>query len=251
MTLLAGGVPSIAGGGAVGVLAAHYSLTVVGREQVAGRDADVVAARRPDAKTGDPDAARFWLDRASGLVLRREVYSKIAIEEQELQAYYQEHLADFKRPSRFRIRELVIPKGATADEQTAAKARLESIQVRLKEGASFEALVKEHSSAPSRATGGDLGWLPKGVLRPSLEEAALALKPEEISAPLETDKDFYLVQLVASELEAVRPFEEVRESLLEKLQEPKAQNAIENYLGNLRTRANIRYLVPREDILKG
>ena len=76
MTLLAGGVPSIAGGGAVGVLAAHYSLTVVGREQVAGRDADVVAARRPDAKTGDPDAARFWLDRASGLVLRREVYDE-------------------------------------------------------------------------------------------------------------------------------------------------------------------------------
>lgn len=76
MTLLAGGVPSIAGGGAVGVLAAHYSLAVVGSEQVAGRDVDVVAARRPDATPGDHDTARFWLDRQSGLVLRREVYDE-------------------------------------------------------------------------------------------------------------------------------------------------------------------------------
>jgi sigma-E factor negative regulatory protein RseB len=76
LTVLAGGTPSIAAGGAVGVLAAHYSLTVVGTDRVAGRDADVVAARRPDARRGDPDAARFWLDRASGLVLRREVYDR-------------------------------------------------------------------------------------------------------------------------------------------------------------------------------
>lgn len=76
LTVLAGGSPSIATGGAVGVLAAHYSLSVVGTDRVAGRVADVVAARRTDARRGDPDAARFWLDRASGLVLRREVYDR-------------------------------------------------------------------------------------------------------------------------------------------------------------------------------
>ena len=38
--------------------------------------ADVVVARRPGAPATAPDAARFWLDRESGLVLRREVYDR-------------------------------------------------------------------------------------------------------------------------------------------------------------------------------
>jgi sigma-E factor negative regulatory protein RseB len=74
VTLLAAGAPSIAGGGAVGLLVRHYSLSVVASGVVAGRPVDVVAARRPGAAAADHDAARFWLDRATGLVLRREVY---------------------------------------------------------------------------------------------------------------------------------------------------------------------------------
>jgi sigma-E factor negative regulatory protein RseB len=76
MTLLAAGAPSIADGGIVGLLAAHYSLRVVGEDTVAGRAVDVIAARRPGARSTAHDTARFWLDRASGLVLRREVYDR-------------------------------------------------------------------------------------------------------------------------------------------------------------------------------
>ena len=47
------------------------------------------------------------------------------------------------------------------------------------------------------------------------------------------------------------PFAEVKAKILEKLQEPKAQNAIEAYLNGLRVRANIRYMVPKDLILKG
>ena len=63
--------PSLLGVGAVGLIARHYSLDTAGTAHVAGRLSDVVEARRPGT-TGL--AARFWLDRASGLVLRREVY---------------------------------------------------------------------------------------------------------------------------------------------------------------------------------
>jgi sigma-E factor negative regulatory protein RseB len=60
----------------VGLLVQHYSLSVVGSDVVAGRPVDVIAARRPAAAAGDHDVARFWLDRSSGLVLRREVYDR-------------------------------------------------------------------------------------------------------------------------------------------------------------------------------
>jgi parvulin-like peptidyl-prolyl isomerase len=77
------------------------------------------------------------------------------------------------------------------------------------------------------------------------------LKPGQVSASIETDKDVYLVQLIALEDAPMKSFAEVKAKILEKLQEPKAQNAIEQYLANLRMRANIRYLVPKDQIVKG
>jgi hypothetical protein len=59
------------------------------------------------------------------------------------------------------------------------------------------------------------------------------------------------VQLISAELDLVKPFSEVRPQILEKLQQPKAENAIQNYLQGLRVRANIRYQVPKEQIFKG
>ena len=51
-------------------LADSYSLSVSGTDQCAGRSATVV-----DAHAGDGSlAGRFWVDRATGVLLRREVY---------------------------------------------------------------------------------------------------------------------------------------------------------------------------------
>jgi parvulin-like peptidyl-prolyl isomerase len=194
--------------------------------------------------------ARSKQDLLKQEVLRRDVFSKVAVDEQELLAYYQEHRPEFQLPGRFRIRELVLPKGVTPEEQKDTEDRLAEIQAELKKGTPFEALVK-YSSAPSKSTGGDLGWLAKGVLRPDLEQAVLALKPGQVSAPVITDKDICLMQLTESELDKVQPFAEVRAGILAKLQEPKAQNAVETYIQSLRIRANIRYIVPRDTILKG
>ncbi len=215
-------------------------------------DADLERALKSSLGVGLPDYLKqLKQQEVQRMVLGREVYSKVAIEDQELRAYYEDHKDEYKQPSRFRVRELVISKGATPEEQAQARATLEKVQAELKAGKTFEELAKAYSASPSKATGGDLGWMGKGLMRASVEQAALALKPGAVSAPLETDKDLLLLQLIASEDEGAKPFEEVKPQLLQKLQEPKAQNALENYLNDLRIRSNIRFLVPRETILKG
>lgn len=55
------------------LLRAHYVLTLTGTATEAGRLADVVTLDRPDGTI----AGRFWLDRASALPLRREVYDNL------------------------------------------------------------------------------------------------------------------------------------------------------------------------------
>jgi parvulin-like peptidyl-prolyl isomerase len=185
------------------------------------------------------------------ILIGQEVYRKVPVEDQEARLYYNEHQSDFKTPARFRVRELIISKGATSEERESAKASLEKIKADLKNGASFESLVKDYSTSLSKGTGGDLGWTEKGLLLKPIEDAALTLKPDEISDAIETDKDYILIQLVASELEGFKPFEAVKEEIVYKLREPKADNALQHYLQSQRIRANIRYIVPKEQIIKG
>jgi sigma-E factor negative regulatory protein RseB len=66
-----GDVPDVVGfaKGTLALLASHYETAVEGDGDVAGRDAEIVAVRRP----GQSPTARFWIDRATHLPLRREV----------------------------------------------------------------------------------------------------------------------------------------------------------------------------------
>lgn len=228
------------------------SIDGIKKENNFATDADLERALKGSLGIGLPEFMKRQKQQATQqFVLQREVFSKVAVEDNELRAYYEDHKDEYRMPSRFRLRELVLAKGATVEEQTEARKKLEAIQAELKGRKSFEELARLHSTSPSKATGGDLGWMNKGFLRASIEEAAVKLKPEQVSAPIETDKDLYLVQLIALEDSPVKTFAEVKAKILEKLQEPKAQNAMEQYLANLRMRANIRYLVPKEQILKG
>ncbi|WP_243384449.1 peptidylprolyl isomerase [Geothrix alkalitolerans] len=228
------------------------SIDGIKKENNFATDADLERALKTSLGIGLPEFMKRQKQQATQqYVLQREVFSKVAVEDNELRAYYEDHKDEYRLPSRFRIRELVLAKGATPEELAATRAKLAEIQAALKAGKSFEELARQNSVSPSKATGGDLGWMNKGFLRASIEEAAVKLKPEQVSAPIETDKDIYLIQLIALEDAPVKDFAEVKAKILEKLQEPKAQNAIEQYLANLRMRANIRYLVPKEQILKG
>ena len=179
-------------------------------------------------------------------LLYQEVYRRVPIEEQEARLYYNEHQAEYSQAAKFRVRELVIPKAAGNGPDAAET--LAKVREGLKEGVPFEALVKEHSGSLSGVLGGDLGWTEKGLLLPAVEDAALALAPDEVSDVIETDKDYIFVQLMAKETAGAKPFEAVKAQIMDKLREPKARNALQQYLQAQRLRANIRYMVPREQI---
>lgn len=53
----------------IALLLDHYRVNLLPPARVVGRAADVVGVQRP----GGGEAARFWVDRATGLVLRREL----------------------------------------------------------------------------------------------------------------------------------------------------------------------------------
>ncbi len=71
-------------------------------------------------------------------------------------------------------------------------------------GADFVVLARERSlDLATRDNGGDLGWFPRGLVDPDLENAAFALQPGEISDPILLSDGYHILQVV--EREAWRP----------------------------------------------
>lgn len=86
------------------------------------------------------------------------------------------------------------------------KEEAQAIADRLEQGAGFEAVAGELSEDDAtREDGGDLGWFPRGLVEPELEEAAFALQPGEVSEPVFYGDAYHVVQVVERESERRLP----------------------------------------------
>lgn len=84
----------------------------------------------------------------------------------------------------------------TEAEQKALE-KAEQIHKELLLGADFAEMSRKHSDDPgSREHGGEMGYMPEGVLVPEYEEAALKLSEGEFTEPIKTKFGYHIIQLI-------------------------------------------------------
>ncbi len=106
---------------------------------------------------------------------------------------------------------------ADAQVQRLAQEKAADIAVRARaQGADFAALAREFSDdIGSKAQGGDLGWVEKGLTQPAFETALFAMADTQISDPVKTDEGYHVIQLREVQAERSKAFEEVQAELAE------------------------------------
>jgi peptidyl-prolyl cis-trans isomerase SurA len=122
-----------------------------------------------------------------------------------------------------------------------ARRKLVELKERLaNKAASFAELARLYSNDGSAAKGGDLGWLYPGDTVPEFERAMDALKPGEISDPVESPFGYHLIQVIERKTDDVSQ-ERQRKQARQALRERKIEEATEEWLRQLRDRAYVEY----------
>ena len=141
---------------------------------------------------------------------RANLMDQVSLTDEALRTFYTNRADLFSQPERRRLSHILI---TTEDGDTAAaREAIQAIQARLETGEDFSELAQTLSQDPgSAAQGGDLGYLSPDVFVKPFESAALALTVTgEVSAPVETQFGFHLLQLtelveqVTPELETIK-----------------------------------------------
>jgi len=165
--------------------------------------------------------------------MAKVVTKDIEITGKDVEQYYELVKGKYTVPEQARARHIMIKtsKTSTDEEKRNAKARAEEILERLKKGEDFAKVAEQYSEDPkSRVKGGDLGYLPRGKMPKSLENAAFTLKPGELSGVIETDFGFHILKVEDIKAARTKTLEEVNSLLSDELKNQTAKNRVNEFL---------------------
>lgn len=122
-----------------------------------------------------------------------------------------------------------------------AKRKLMELKERLdNKAAKFEDLARLVSNDGSAAKGGDLGWLYPGDTVPEFEAAMNALKPGEVSQPVESSFGYHLIEVLERKSDDVSK-ERQRNAARQAIRERKLAEAVEDWQREVRDRAYVEF----------
>ncbi len=137
--------------------------------------------------------------------LRRKKSAGITVTYGEVMAYYAANREKIPQiPEEVSLSQILKYPQVTQENKAQPLATIERILKELKGGADFAVMAKQYSQDPGSAqAGGDLGFIPKGQLIPSFENAAYALNEGQISNVVETRYGYHIIQLLSKELNSI------------------------------------------------
>lgn len=156
---------------------------------------------------------------------KESFFDQVEVSDEELRELYQKQIANLAEQRRA-AHILIETGGELSDDE--AKAKIDEIATRVKNGDDFAAVAKEASQDPGSANeGGDLGFAGPGVYDPAFEDALYALNEGEVSAPVKSEFGWHIIKLLGVQSPEVPAFESLKPQLVREL---KAQQVEQRFV---------------------
>lgn len=165
-------------------------------------------------------------------ILHTQVQQRVArgvqVSEADERALYNQEYAG-GGPAEAHLR-LIFLRAGDDEERAAAQKKMNGLLEKIRGGADFGEIAKEHTQGPAAGQGGDVGFLKKGQMIPAVEEAAFTLDAGEISEPIVVPQGVFLIQVLERRGGGTVSFEDVRGEIRERIFAQRAQKAFEAWL---------------------
>jgi peptidyl-prolyl cis-trans isomerase D len=159
--------------------------------------------------------------------------------QQEIEAYYNSHLADYQQPEQAKARHILISVAPNADAKTdaAARAKAEMIQKQLQNGGSWNDLARKYSDDPgSKNAGGELGFFKRGQMVPEFDNAAFTQPINQISI-VKSNFGYHVLQVEDRQQAHTQPLNEVLPQIQATLIRQRTADVEENFARQLASEA--------------
>lgn len=172
-------------------------------------------------------------------LLKKKLNADAKLTDEELKKYYEANKEKFKKEKEINTRHILVK---TEEEAKQIKEKLQS-------GEDFAELAKKYSIDPNaKATGGEVGFHPKGTVLPEYEEAAFKLtKVGQVSSIVKSQFGYHIIRLDGAKPPAYVPFDEVKDFIKQQLVQEKQKEFVEKYIDDLKKAAKIKI---NDDLLK-
>jgi peptidyl-prolyl cis-trans isomerase C len=154
---------------------------------------------------------RFWIDQAVSEILARNYLEAkardVVVTDAALEEFYTAHPDLFTTTGRVKVRHILVRSREDAD----------AVLREARAGEDFEQLAATRSiDAGTRANGGDLGWIARGLMVKPFEDLVFSTKKGAVGGPVETTLGFHVVKIDEVEAPALPKFVAIKSAIKEK-----------------------------------
>jgi parvulin-like peptidyl-prolyl isomerase len=187
--------------------------------------------------------------RLAQLYVTDKVDPTVTVSDADAKAFYEANKEDLRHFAQVKVRGVFIaaPPGIGEKENAEAKARAEEVRRLIVAGEDFGKVARKYSDDMSKANGGELGWMDAGFVA-SLASAfgtdLTKLEPGDTSPVLRGKFGYWVAQIEAKRPAGPVPFDEIKDSLTDKVREAKVHDATAAIVKERRAKATIAALDP-------
>ena len=161
---------------------------------------------------------------------------KTDVSDEDVQSYYKENEREFRTVAEVRV--LHFMKSLEKHEDPVLLLEeMGQLRESLVDGADFEKIAKAETEKESREI--DLGWITFDRPSNPIESIMFTMRLAEVSPGIAYEHSYHILKIAEMKPSVVRPFEEVREDIVHRVEFEKRRSALRDFAASLREGATV------------
>ena len=164
------------------------------------------------------------------------------ISPEKIEDFYVKNKIRFYQPELIHLKQIIlIPKSGETMETVLETAN--EIVRQLDAGKPIHSLANTYGNKTFNRANGDWGWIKREDLRSELSQVAFDLNIGEYTQPIQLGEAVFILYAENIQREKIQPISQVRDLIEINLSQEIAQNALDEWLEDLRSKAYVRYFL--------